>query len=58
MGILTFLLILPLFGAALIAVLPSASGQLIRGVALGIFPAPALDPMSASIAHFSIAFGV
>jgi len=36
MGILTFLLILPLFGAALIAVLPSASGQLIRGVALGV----------------------
>ncbi len=36
MGILTFLLILPLFGAALIAVLPSTSGQLIRGVALGV----------------------
>lgn len=34
MGILAFLLILPLFGAALIAVLPSDSGRLIRGVAL------------------------
>jgi len=35
MGILTFLLILPLFGAALIAALPSGSNRLIRGVALG-----------------------
>ncbi|MCP3868596.1 MAG: NADH-quinone oxidoreductase subunit M [Gammaproteobacteria bacterium] len=35
MGILTFLLILPLFGAALIAALPSGSDRLIRVVALG-----------------------
>ncbi|MCP4452673.1 MAG: hypothetical protein GY809_14520, partial [Planctomycetes bacterium] len=35
MGILTFLLILPLFGAALIAALPSGSNRLIRVVALG-----------------------
>ena len=34
MGILTFLLILPLFGAGLIAALPSGNDRMIRGVAL------------------------
>lgn len=35
MGILTLLLAVPLFGAGLIAAMPSDSGRLIRGIALG-----------------------
>ncbi len=35
MGILSFILLVPLFGAALIAVLPSGSGRAIRALALG-----------------------